>query len=123
MRSSPKPSDGHGLRDSTQRVALVKVLRQLLALGSDSFRRRVRHELLVREHPLGALDLVADALALCLCATRPGFILGRADDRLEDAGRVAHQLDANAAASVDPRGRLSVLDLAEVTVVPLGFEP
>src|SRR5215475_6318398 len=64
IRSVPKPSAGHGLSDSTQRVALGKVLRELLALGSDRLGRCVRHELLVGEHPLGPVDLLLDTRAL-----------------------------------------------------------
>src|SRR3954451_7591481 len=96
IRSVPKPSVGHGERDSTQRVALSKVLRELLPLGFDRFRRGVRNELLVGEHPLGSFDLLLDSrppgLDVAWAAPR------RAHDGLEDPLRVAADLDPDAAA-------------------------
>src|SRR5437763_11171969 len=90
IRSVPKPSAGHGLSDSTQRVALGKVLRELLALGGHRFGRGVRDELLVREHPLGPLDLLLDSGALALDVAPA--IVSRAHDGLEDPPRVAADL-------------------------------
>ena len=56
IRSSPKPSAGHGLSDATQSVAerieLAPVALELLALGLDDVAARVRDEALVREHLL-----------------------------------------------------------------------
>src|SRR3954451_25100533 len=61
MRSSPKPSLGHGLSSLIHLVAdcveLTPVALELLALGLDDVRRRASRERLVREHALGTLDL------------------------------------------------------------------
>src|SRR5581483_7441560 len=46
-RIRPRPnSAGHGLSDSTQEVELTSVARELVALGLDDVRRRVRDEAL-----------------------------------------------------------------------------
>ena len=62
MRSSPKPSAGHGLSEATQsvadRVKLAPVPLELLALGLHHVLGRPRDEALVREHPLGPRDLL-----------------------------------------------------------------
>src|SRR4051794_31447653 len=69
MRSSPKPSAGHGLRPASQLVAdcveFTPVALELLALGLDDVGGRAGGEALVREHPLGALDLAFEARDLC----------------------------------------------------------
>src|SRR6266581_7311315 len=101
IRSVPKPSAGHGLSDSTQRVALCNVLRQLLAFGGDGFGRCIRDELLVREHPLGPVDLLLHPRALGFDVARA--VLGRTHDGLEDPLRVARQLGTNAAPPIDAR--------------------
>src|SRR5262249_2941665 len=65
MRSVPKPSRGHGLGArihavlSAEGIELGTVLLELLALALDDLGCRVRDELLVRKHPLAALDLLA----------------------------------------------------------------
>src|SRR5689334_19446553 len=88
MRSSPKPSTGQGERDATQSVAdgieLAPVALELLALRVDDRRRRVRHEAIVREHRLGALDLLAQARTLGLHVAVRLHAL-RLEDRVEDA--------------------------------------
>src|ERR1700704_2908876 len=73
MRSVPKPSVGHGLSDATQAVPspapsslrrsadgieLAAVPLELLALAVHDLGRRVRDEALVREHRLGACELL-----------------------------------------------------------------
>src|SRR3954452_8056893 len=69
IRSSPKPSVGHGLRPASQLVAdcveLTPVPLELLALGLDDVRGRARDEALVGEHPLGARDLAFEPRDLC----------------------------------------------------------
>src|SRR3954468_16075494 len=112
IRSVPKPSAGHGLSDSTQRVALGKVLLELPALAIDRFGRRVRDELLVGEHLLGALDLPLDPRPLGRDVALP--VAGRTDDRLEDPKGVAADLDPDAAAPVEPRRRLRLVERVQV---------
>src|SRR5438105_8730231 len=102
IRSVPKPSAGHGERDSTQRVALSNVLRKLLSFGSDRFGRGLRDELVVREHPFGPLDLLLDARPLGLDVALAVF--GRTHNHFEDSLRVARQLDPDATAPVDACG-------------------
>src|SRR5258706_816016 len=103
MRSIPKPSAGHGLSAATQSVAesvkLGLVLRELQAFGLDHVGRRVRDELVVREHLLRALDLLREPGALSGDVALA--VLGRSHDRLEDPISVAWHLDPHAAAAVD----------------------
>src|SRR3954467_6135355 len=98
IRSVPKPSSGQGERDSTQRVALGKVLRQLLPLALDRFGRGVRDELLVGEHPLGPLDLLPASGPLGFDV--PLSVARGPDHRLEDPQGVAADLDPDPAAPV-----------------------
>src|SRR3954452_11278525 len=70
IRSVPKPSVGHGLSDSIQEVLLpdgielAAVPLELLALGVHDLGRCVGDEAVIRQHPLGAVNLLAQALAL-----------------------------------------------------------
>src|SRR5437868_12025456 len=116
MRPSPKPSGGQGLSASTQRVELGTVLLELLTLRLHDVRSCVRDELLVREHPLGAFDLLRDARALGFHVALP--VRGRPHDGLEDAKRVAADLYAHAAAAIDARGRLRRSERLEIHVEP-----
>src|SRR5437899_4587805 len=106
MRSSPKPSAGHGLSDSIHSTAecvkLSLVLGELRTFAVDHARRGVRDELLVGEHPLRTLDLLLYPRALCFDITVS--VLGRAHDGFEDPLRVPRNVDAHAASPVDPRG-------------------
>ena len=83
MRSSPN-SSGHGSREATQSVAvdglvaegieLTTVARELVALRLDHLGRRLRGEPLVREHALGAGDLLLEPVDLGLSvAGGPGL--------------------------------------------------
>src|ERR671915_2265275 len=105
MRSSPKCS-GQGLSDATHAVAsgvlaaesleLTPVAGELLALGVDDVWRRALDEALVREHPLGARDLLAEPLELCR-GISVAFDLPTLDG-LEDPPLVLAQLRQHAAA-------------------------
>src|SRR5205823_5731281 len=68
IRSSPKPSFGHGLSDSTSSTAegieLPPVARELLAFGLHDVGGRALDEAVVREHPLRPRDLLLQALDL-----------------------------------------------------------
>src|SRR5205085_5575698 len=102
MRSSPNPSLGQGLSDSTSSVAesieLPPVARELFPFGVHDVGRRVLDEAVVGEHPLGARDLLAQALDL-----RGGVAVARAlrrpHDRLEDAQLLTLERHAHAAAA------------------------
>src|SRR5919199_6681749 len=126
MRSSPKPSAGHGLSDSIHSTAesfeLGAVLLTLDLLCLDHLARRLLGEARIGELALGTRELLAYALTLGLDVTRA--VLARADDALEDAGGVAAQLHAHAAPPVDPRSELRVLERVEVVLVlALGLRP
>src|SRR4051794_23261858 len=101
MRSSPKPSFGHGLSDSTYSradgIELPPVARELLALGLDDVRRRVPDEPLVREHVFGAGDLLLQPLDLGrrIAVARP---LCGPHDRVEDPPFLAPELREHTAA-------------------------
>src|SRR5438874_9056277 len=104
MRSSPKPSFGHGLSDSTSSTAesieLPPVARELLAFGLHDVGRRVLNEAPVREHPLRAGDLLLQALDLGRRVAVAGR-LRRPYDRLKDAQVLAFQRNTHAAAAED----------------------
>src|SRR5205814_13560 len=126
IRSSPKPSAGHGLSDSIQLAAesleLGAVLLTLGFLRFDDLGRRLPREVRVRELALRAGEFLPDAPELRLHVACP--VLARPDDALEDPGRVTAQRDANAASPVDPRRELRVLERAEVTrELRLGLGP
>src|SRR6266849_6223817 len=109
MRSSPKPSFGHGLSDSTYSTAdcneLPTVARELLALGLDDLGRSILEEAIVREHPFGARDLFLQTFDLCgrVAVVRP---FGRFHDRVEDPPLLALELRQQTAAPEDDRGFL-----------------
>src|SRR5919199_6091320 len=103
MRSSPKPSAGHGLSDSIHSTAesfeLGTVLLTLGLLGRDHLAGRSLGEIRVRELALRAGELLPHALELGLDVSGP--VLAGADDTLEDARRVAGERDAHPASPVD----------------------
>src|SRR5436190_4410790 len=105
MRSSPKPSLGHGDRDSTysvgESIELPLVARELLSLSVDDVRGRVLHEALVREHAFGASDLLAQTLDLRPCVAVG--VVARANDRLEDTQIVTFERNADSTSSEDLR--------------------
>src|SRR5437016_9368726 len=121
IRSSPKPSVGHGLSELTQRVALCNVLPKLLALTLDGVRICVRHELLVSEHLLRPVDLLLQPrpLGLDVAAT----LAGGTDDRFEDPQRVAGERDANLATPVNPRRGLREVKRVVVASRRCRFRP
>src|SRR5581483_143371 len=120
IRSSPN-SSGHGESAATQSVAadgveLTAVPRELLPLGLDDLRRRVRDEAVVRQHPLGAGDLLAKPLALGLdVAVRPLAL--RLDDDVEDPFLVPLERDEHAASPEDRRRLLDALQRARGRLV------
>src|SRR5439155_3258091 len=113
-RIRPRPnSSGQGERDSShssaEGIKLAPVPLQLLPLRLDHVRRRVRHEALVGEHPLGAGDLPAEPLALSLdVAVR--LDASRAHDRLEDPPLVFPHLAERSAAAEDRREILNAVE-------------
>ena len=118
MRSSPN-SSGHGLSEATQSVALdglvaegielTTVALELLALRLDHLGRRLRGEALVREHPLGAGDLLLEPRRSRparrrlhapgpdawprRCASRRASSSMRTPLRAEDRGRFLHAVE------------------------------
>src|SRR5262249_32804298 len=101
MRSSPN-SSGHGDRLSIQltgeSVELTTVPLQLFTLSLDDGRRRILHEALVRQHPLGARDLLLQPLDLGRRVPVPAAASGL-DDGFEDALTVCVECHADAAAT------------------------
>src|SRR6266511_5448160 len=118
MRSSPN-SSGQGLSDSTYSVPesfkLCPVAREFLLFRLHDVRRRVLPEALVGEHPLTALDLLAQTRPLGLEVALA--VLFRTDDGHEDPVGVAHQADADAASPVDARGELRFVERAQIADV------
>src|SRR5206468_11651073 len=120
MRASPKPSFGQGLSDSTYSradgIELPPVARELLALGLDHVGWRVLHEVVVREHSLGARDLFLEPRDLgsgvAVARSRGWF-----DDRVEDPPFLPLELGQDAAATEDHRGFLDCPERARVGVV------
>src|SRR3954452_16071272 len=108
MRSTPKPSTGHGLSEATQSVAdsvrLAPVPLELLALGLHHGCGRTRDEALVRKHPLRPRDLLLEPRDLRSCIAVGLHPLGL-DDRGEDPCIVALQARQHAAAP-EALGRL-----------------
>src|SRR5215207_10389041 len=90
MRSSPN-SSGQGLSDSSHAIGcsaaegieLAAIAGELLALALDDLGRRIRDEAVVAEHPLGAGDLLAQALPLGVDVA-VDLPTVRAHDRIED---------------------------------------
>ena len=109
IRSSPKPSRGHGESASSQAtcvslaegVELAPVPLELRALGLDHVGRRVRDEPLVREHPLGPRDLLREARPLGLDVPVRLAPLGPDDGREDPPLVVRAELDLDAAAAED----------------------
>src|SRR3954468_24122808 len=103
IRSSPKPSFGHGESDATYSVAedieLPLIARELLPLRLDDVRGRVLHEALVREHAFGAGDLFAQPVDLGRSVAVPAALLLRPHDRFEDAWLPPFERQADAAAA------------------------
>ncbi len=61
-----RPGTSVSSQSVADRIELAAVALELLALGVDDLGRRVLDEALVREQPLGALDLLAQPVALGL---------------------------------------------------------
>src|SRR5471032_176719 len=102
IRSSPKPSAGHGLSEAIQsvadRVKLAPVALELRALGLHDVLARIRHEPLVRQHLLAARDLSLEPRDLL---AEPGTTVDlhalRPHDRVEDPRLVALERRAHSA--------------------------
>src|SRR6476661_6887409 len=109
MRSSPKPSFGQGLSDSTYSTAdgieLPLVARELRAFSLDDVGRRVLHEVVIRQHSFGARDLFLQPLDLGSRVPVAGSFY-RLHDRVEDAPFLTLELRQHAAATEDHRGFL-----------------
>src|SRR6188508_915064 len=120
IRSSPKPSRGHGESASNQatcvmwlgaeQVELAPVPLELRALRLDHIGRRVRDEPLVGEHPLGPRDLLHEARALGLDVPCRLPALGPDDGREDAPLLVRAELDLDTAATEDLRSLLHAIE-------------
>src|SRR6187455_3176795 len=129
MRSSPKPSRGHGLIASSHSTAvmalavergqLAAVALELLALGRDDRVRCVRDEPLVREHPLRASDLLAQPLNLGVPVAVPLDAFGAYDGGEDPPFVVRAELDLDAAPPEDLRSLLDTLERRSIYGEPV----